>query len=706
MAKRLAGPGWLSGGWASLGFLESILRPLALPFENMAAEDLLAAFRRSSSLRSVGTSLVLGSALACSVLPDKTSDTAATPLTCSSDSQCTKGHCLLPFGVCSLDQGELTHLLFEITPPASDPVYGGARFLTIQDLDRVASQGEPERGIEPGWIELNVRPRVPVSGSVSAPPEQTECTSGAGSTLPVSLTFTPRERLFGLSVPSYDLTATLDESTREYTFRGSLPPGNYDVYMRPDAQALSESCLAIPQIFHKRQIGSTFKPFEQAPLASLQLTFAGEDDHDGWVVDMVHPVTGEVISNRVRLSAANRDPVTHALRAKLYYSRDADDFIMSGTELVRLTPPPDPKVVAGTVFLQRSGLEFAAGEGTIGDIFQFGNAVNFQAWVWSESRFDVPVPATVDFSARDLDDMADGVLTLFKRSATVDERGQVRVQLLPGQYRVRVTPPGVVVKEELGQLSSLETTLTVWPNENDSAPVQGGNVILVTPDSALSGRVIAESDRQPVPNVEVRASASEQELCPVATAGDLPLPCTMRDAVLTKVRAVDPFVPRTRTGLSQSDGEFVVDGLDCRQCTAGGGVRFDLSLRPPPETRLPWLIEQAYYLPGDKRIAQPLVLKRPVAHAVRLTYGDPAPLAGSAPRSTGGAPGLAGALVRVYALLSDQQKLLKDPADLEPCVTVGASESGHCVQSVLQVAELRSGDDGEFLLLLPPNLNP
>jgi hypothetical protein len=685
----------------------------------MAAPLLLA---RWHAIRSVGSSLVLGGAracgfmacsfLACSVLPEKTSDAPATPLTCSSDGECGKGHCLLPFGVCSQEQGELTHLLFEITPPASDPVYGGARFLTIMDLSAAPPDGVPDRGIEAGWIELNVRPRVPVSGSVSAPPDQSDCVSGAGSTLPVSLTFTPREHLFGLSVPSYDLTATRDASG-EYTFRGSLPPGNYDVYMRPNTQALSESCLAIPQIFHKRQIGSTFKPFEQTALASLQLTFSGDDNHDGWVVDMVHPVTGEVISNRVRLSAAHRDPMTNALRAKLYYSRDADDFITPGTELVRLTPPPDPNVVAGTVFLQRSGLEIAAaGEGTIGDIFRFGNPVNYQAWVWkkddpNQEQSDIPVPATVSFAARDLDDMADGVLTLFNRSADVDPKGQVRVQLLPGQYRVRVTPPGVVVKDDLGQLSSLETTVTVWPNENGSASVQGGNVIGVPVASKLIGRVLAESDRQPVPNVEVRASASEQELCPVAVDGEQAVPCTMRDAVLTKVRAVDPFVPRTRTGLSQPDGEFVVDGLDCRQCSVGGGVRFDLSLRPPPETRLPWLIVPAYYLPGgEKHIPQPLVIKRPVAHAVRLTYGDPAPLAGSDPQSTGVPPVLAGALVRVYALLSDQQRLLTDAADTEPCVTVAASQTGHCVQSVLQVAELRSGDTGEFLLLLPPNLNP
>ena len=67
-------------------------------------------------------------------------------------------------------------------------------------------------------------------------------------------------------------------------------------------------------------------------------------------------------------------------------------------------------------------------------------------------------------------------------------------------------------------------------------------------------------------------------------------------------------------------------------------------------------------------------------------------------------PGLAGALVRVYALLDPQSRLVSDAAALVPCMEV--PESQPCTQSVLQVAELRSGPDGKLLLLLPPALSP
>src|SRR5688572_2042399 len=168
---------------------------------------------------------VLGcSMLACTVRQDEASDAREARALCTSDGECSTGYCQLAFGVCSQPQGQLTRLLFEITPPASDPVYGGARFLTVQDVSTASPEGVLERGIEPGWMEINVRPRVPVTGSVPAASVQAACPSRARSTLPMHLTFTPRERLFGLSASPYEVSTRFNEATGEFEFDGLLPP--------------------------------------------------------------------------------------------------------------------------------------------------------------------------------------------------------------------------------------------------------------------------------------------------------------------------------------------------------------------------------------------------------------------------------------------------------------------------------------------------
>jgi hypothetical protein len=652
--------------------------------------------------------LLAGSVLGCSVLGATKSLEDAEAFRCQSDSECSAGHCLSAFGICSANSGGLSTLLFEVTPPASDPIYGGARFLTVLNLDDASAEGLPDRGISPGWLELNVRPRVPVTGSVAAAPNQTACLSRALSTLPVTLTFTPRERLYGLAVASYDLTTTFgSDGLNEYTFRGSLPPGHYDVYMRPDTSALGEDCIAIPQIFRDRSIGASF-PLAQPPPRPLALTIPWSADLEGWLLDMVHPVTGEVISNRVHLSALNVDASTQTLKTTLYYSRadtdpttlPADGFIADADELVRLTPPPsapDQPRRAGTILLQRSGIELATqGEGVIGNVFEFGEPVDFQSWVWLEDQFDKPVPGTVSFAARDLDEVADGVLASFDGSATVNDQGQIRLSLLPGRYRVRVMPPGIEVPN-LGLLSGFESSVTVWANDSASGLVQGGHVIEVPPAVTLSGQVVTRADGAPLAGVEIRANASntEQDPCPMPGDEQSAVPCDRPGtAVLRKALAQDPFVPRTRTSLSEPDGSFAISGLDCGQCVPGAGARFDLSVRPPPELGLPWLVRRSYNLYSNESILIPLRVPNPVAHAVRLTYGDPA--------ADGQARGLPGALVRVFALLDERDRVITDNATQVPCVSAAVGQ--HCVQSLVQVAELRSGSDGEFPLLLPPEL--
>jgi hypothetical protein len=525
------------------------------------------------------------------------------------------------------------------------------------------------------------------------------------------LTFNPRERLFGLSASPYEVSTTFNELTQEFEFRGLLPPGRYDVYMRPDSTELGDECTAVPQIFRNRVVGYGVFELPQPPPTPLRLTVPWKEELEGWTVDVVHPVTGEIISNRVRLGAAARDAQDPSkLEAQLIYSNTVSDFMIDGAttneggaELIRFAPPGDAP--AGTVLLQRTGIGLATpNEGQIGDILSLGQPVDYQAWVWKRSEYDTPVPATVRFAARDLDDAADGVPTAFDTTATVDERGRIQVRLLPGQYRVRVTPPGVALPN-LGLLSSYEKMITVWPNESGQVLVQGGQVIEVPPAVTLGGRIVSDGGDS-LEGVEIQASAaSSSQSC--SSPGNDTLFCDRGREVLRSALAQDPFLPRTRTALSERNGEFSITGLDCGQCVPGAGARFDLSIRPPLESGLPWTLYRGHVADSNQRLRAPLRVPAPVAHAIRLTYGDPTlPDSGEDPQppavGEGALPGLAGALVRVFAPVDARGRLVTDPEALVPCMEV--PESQPCTQSALQVAELRSGPDGKMLLLLPPSL--
>ena len=232
------------------------------------------------------TSLTLVLGLSCAVNDRATSIEGDVPYACRSDRDCSVGRCVSDFGICARDSGDVMTVLFEVTPSASDPIYGGARYmvernLTNADLEYEDEDGDgyDDRGIKAGWLELNLPPRVPVSGSIRVDPG-TGCVSRlARSTLRATLFFTPRQRLLGLGVPTYELSTEFDEDLEEYVFQGLLPPGNYDVYMRPLTERLPADCKAIPQIFRNQPIGSCNEPkgcvqqrFELQPVSYTHLT--------------------------------------------------------------------------------------------------------------------------------------------------------------------------------------------------------------------------------------------------------------------------------------------------------------------------------------------------------------------------------------------------------------------------------------------------
>ncbi len=672
-------------------------------------------------------SSILAVLAGCSVSDRATSLENDVPYACASNRDCSNGaSCLREFGICARarDSGDVTTVLFEVTPRASERVYGGAQYLTTTNIAEADlgseddTTREEQRGVQDGWLELNLPPRVPVSGSIEADP-LAACVSRpiARSTLPATLVFTPRERLLGLGVQSYEMSTTFDDDLEEFVFRGSLPPGQYDVYMRPVAERLAADCKAIPQIFRNQAIAGCSKqdgcgqePFvlEQRAPRSLRLTIPWRPGLDGWVVDMVHPVTGEIISNRVRLATADVDGGN--IVANLNYSPKPDnDFILEGDELVRLTPREDE--VAGTVLLQRSGLELLTpGEGAVGNVSTFGTPVDYQAWVWKEGEREWPVPGVVSFAALDLDEVAEGVLVSFSASAEVDERGQVNLRLLPGRYRIRVTPPALD-DPAIGLLAGFEWSGTVWPPSSDAPTTQAGHVIPVPPAVSLEGTIVAEQGYAPLRGVEVRASASNGQRNPCAISpgaaeapADEATPCERpRARVIQEALALDPYVPRTRSALSDGNGKFTIDGLDCGPCKPDAGATFDLSVRPALQTGLAWRVRPNIQLDSSV-LMESLEIPTPVALPVQLTYASP----DTDDTDDEGAPTdareLPGALVRVFALIDNYSQVINDAEGLVPCVTIADPDGSRCIQSLLQLAEVRSDSDGRFLLLLPPRI--
>ena len=108
-----------------------------------------AGYHWSVSARSLFRLAVPFALAACGVREQATPRGREVPFACDADEDCPGGSCLAEVGICTRGDGRLTKLLFEVTPQASDPIYGGARFLTFGDISAA-----PE-------MSPNVRKRAP-----------------------------------------------------------------------------------------------------------------------------------------------------------------------------------------------------------------------------------------------------------------------------------------------------------------------------------------------------------------------------------------------------------------------------------------------------------------------------------------------------------------------------------------------------------------
>ncbi|HET7539500.1 MAG TPA: hypothetical protein VFK05_06500 [Polyangiaceae bacterium] len=579
---------------------------------------------------------------------------------CQSSSECMGGVC--DGGQCRSESTSLQKVLFEVTPPANGSTIAGVQFL-LPEVDLSASNGEA----------LELHPISQISGRVTSRDRKCDLAFGdPGSTLlkstdssvPARISLIPTTAALGL----YSPRAVAQSSTvgdMYWGFSVSAPPGNYDIYVEPARQP-DASCPVAPQLLRRTKISAGKFPLDinlpEPSTFEFHVTWPLADGGlDGWTVDMLDPVSGRVISNRIPLALVDKSKTDY--RAILSYSlvKVVDEFNAQQDQLLRLSPPEGlPQDVAlPTVLLARSGLAlFGANHGTFTAFTALPTTVHVHGQVTSRTT-PTPVAATTTLVADSIQGIADGVLASFSRTVNVGPDGQFDVYLPPGTYQVSTVPESPVDPSSTNE-SPLAADTRRWTVP--AAPYeQAGKVIELNDALRLSGQVLDVSN------------------APVATAQVQAVPSTnsVQSSVLQKT--VGPsttpgrplFVPRASAGGVSSTGEFALK-------TDPG--TFDITVRPDANTGFSWLVipNQAVLETVGKNLGT-------ITMPLPFAYGGTVTLAGA----DGANVRVPGALVRAYIYTKDGEYV---PGEQN-------------ADSLLQVGEARAGTEGEFQILIPAELN-
>jgi len=597
--------------------------------------------------------------------------------TCSSDADCDNGNCNQQ--VCQTLNGQLESLLLEVTPPADSalphipfvkhledvPTSGGRQVISLVHSARVTGF------LTPSHQPACVRRFYGLEDNLLSP-------STDGLSLPVSVTFTPRDGLLGLPTPMYLADATLPTINRgavEYVFDLQVPAAIYDVYVVPvrhevesmDPSVPAESCRVPPQLFRRQPIGKdpvrqptddALLEYTAAATASLELKIvfpqsAGE--LEDWVVDIIEPLSGNPLSSTELLTHPTLVPLPKdagkgfEYLVSLAYSGvnevgHGEVAVDGANDLIRLRPPPG--LVAPTIFFDRTGVGLFAEEdqddpAEISGLTKLPSAVTLEGQMTTRDERE-PTPGRIDFVSTEIFGVDAGIFASFQTSVAVDADGFFSVRIPPGKYRVWGVPSQAGGSAG-GELSSYEAA---WEVSAD-APFQAGRLLELPRRTEVRGQTS-------LPSAEIQAVASPQTILP-----------------FDQVFGGATFIPRATPGLVDAAGRFVVE--------ADPGS-FDISLRPPESSGFAWFVRPGFEVqPGS-----------PQQQLGGLAPQQPSLFTGSIVVGEGPMPSaIPFALIRAYAYLDENLAYTGDPM---------------AARSVIQVAQTRTDEQGDFRLLIPAAL--
>ena len=260
-----------------------------------------------------------GSGAGCSVAGLSERDASIAINQCGPDNSCPDGQVCSNIG-CVGTSGTLSTLLFEVSPGVAANNAAGAQFFMREDTIPLVPTATSLGGTFPRqFFSLALNEVVSVAGSLNAATCSVSLDGSdtiiTNASIPARVTFAPTERMWGLATTSLTVSSAGDD----HSFRASLPGGTYDVYVEPLGAAArdsapSKSCAVLPQLFRAQDLKSSTSLKLSLPAPKrleLQVLFPeGNQNLDGWHLDVVEPVTGRVVSNDVELHSPAHDAGT------------------------------------------------------------------------------------------------------------------------------------------------------------------------------------------------------------------------------------------------------------------------------------------------------------------------------------------------------------------------------------------------------------
>ena len=483
--------------------------------------------------------------------------------TAARDGVCADRMCVAPIG--QIDKAYL-----EVVPPASARYGAGDSFVLV--LEGVSHGSYASDLILPEYavFEGMVTTLPSVLGEI--PSDDCEQVYDPSSqSLQVHVELYRNETPNGLPGWSVLTNAERPVVGASWVFKGSAPPGTYDMY----ATAMGGCEADFPPLFAPGLVLASGRGGPLTLHVSALSTLSGTvtaprktgGDHvslDGWTVWLVEPTQGKVISTTRKL---NHGATTNF---RIRYQTAADR-----SPLVQIIPPKE--MVAPVVTWDLSVLDLDADGVVDPDLSSLDLATVQVTASVVDSGFEPVASASVRLRSTALLGASLGLNARYDTLATTDADGMINLPLLPGTYQVDVVPP---------DYTDLSITQAVW-TVGRSPAFQAGRTIEVERKQTIQGSVKDPIDNRVFEEIAISVS-----------------PSLMRStSYYERLFELPSVLPRATSSITGAQGVFVV-GVD-------PGI-VDIIAQPSESSKFPWMLHANVGVPrdpmGEMHISYPVLL--------------------------------------------------------------------------------------------------